>query len=171
MTDTHHDSPSTELKKYSWNENGKKYFSLSWLFSQFWLRNPFCMTRCKEELLWLISLSWFTDLLSFFFRKHDKVNAPHMVAYYTIDSSPPLHGTYKVQNKTSVPAWKRRKKKRRWCSSVQILHLDSSNSKRLIFSMSTFLYSFPLHRFSFCFNSHTANTYTSCWSAVPVMLI
>ena len=110
---THHDSPSTELKKYSWNENGRKYFSLSWLFSQLWLRNPFCMTRCKEELLWLISLSWFTDLLSFFFRKHDKVNTPHMVAYCTIGSSQPMNGIYKVQNKTSVPTWKRRKKKRR----------------------------------------------------------
>ena len=108
----HHDLSSVMPMKQNWNLYLLTGLSFSWLSSL----NPFCLKRCKRELLYLMSFSWINDLLCLLScnqRQHVADENLHMVAYCTIDNSQPLRGRYKLQSKPSVQTWKKKKKKRR----------------------------------------------------------
>ena len=114
----HQDISSLKLMKCDWKLNVFKYLSLSWCISLSWLvsLNPFCLARCKRELLYLVSFSWITDLFSITKQQHASEfdnDIPRMVASCTIDNPQPIRGTYKLQSKPSIKTWKRKKKKRR----------------------------------------------------------
>ena len=109
----HHDDTCVKLMKYNWKFHVVKCFSVSWLFSLSWMRNPFCMERCKRELCWLLSFAWLAEMFSFFDHKYGADEQPRMFAYCTLDSPRPLQGTYNLSTKCAVPTWKKKKKKRR----------------------------------------------------------
>ena len=66
----HYDDTCVKLMKSNWNSHVVKCFSVSWLFSLSWMRNPFCMERCKRELCWLLSFAWLAEMFSFFDHKY-----------------------------------------------------------------------------------------------------
>ena len=128
----HHDPSSVMLMKQNWNLYLWNGLLFSWLSSL----NPFCLTRCKRELLYLMSFSWINDLLclSCIQWKHVADENHHMVAYCTIDSSQQLRGRYKLQSKPSVQIWERKKKKRRWhlrrFPSFQFILVSTTHSQQ-----------------------------------------
>ena len=99
MTYCHSVSSSLKLMGYPFSQEVWNFWIFIWLH----------FSRLNQKLLWLFSSFWMINLFPVFKRKHNADTHPRIVAHCTIGMGAPNHR----QPKSSVPAWKKRKKKRR----------------------------------------------------------
>ena len=99
MTHCHSVSSSLKLMGYPFSREVWNFWIFIWLHFSLLNQKPFR----------LFSSFWMINLFPVSKRKHNADTHPRIVAHCTIGMGAPNHR----QPKSSVPAWKRRKKKRR----------------------------------------------------------